>query len=149
MHWDRSEHLIGAAQKTARASQYSIFWRVRHFLCGTAAARSWRVQTVFRSERCHEQGMVHLVFMNMPTVFTANPDARELVARIRFVLRPAMLAHLFITNLVNMWSTWRQGLFWCVRALFYSAKGRLHFSARLCWRVCWFKQTRGARLCEY
>ena len=30
--------------------------------------------------------------------------ARELVARIRFGLRPAMLAHFFITNLVNMCS---------------------------------------------
>ena len=46
-----------------------------------------------------------------------------------------MLAHLFITNLGNMWSTWRQGLLWCLRALFYSAIGRFHFSARLCWRV--------------
>ena len=46
--------------------------------------------------------MVHQVFMNMPTVFTPNPDARELVARIRVVLRSAMLPHLFITNVLNM-----------------------------------------------
>jgi len=82
---------------SVRASHYNMFWRARHFLCGTAAARSWCVRTVFRSERCHEQ-----VFMNMPTMFTANLDGREVVANIQWHLRSAMLAHLFISKLVDM-----------------------------------------------